>query len=128
MTEVRPTAAGSTSLWEREREVAAIAQAVETLCARQSSSGHLLVLRGEAGFGKTALLAETRRIAEDHGCMVWSARGGETLKSVPFNVVRQLLQPTLLSLHPEEVREYLGDWYDIAGPALGIAEPVEGHA
>ncbi|MFG2312644.1 AAA family ATPase, partial [Streptomyces sp. NPDC048566] len=43
--------------------------------------------------------------------------------SVPFNVVRQLLQPALVSLLPEEAREYLGDWYDIAGPALGIAEP-----
>ncbi|WP_329222569.1 AAA family ATPase [Streptomyces sp. NBC_01485] len=128
MTKVRPAAAASASLWEREAEVATIAEAVETLCADRSSSGHLLVLRGEAGFGKTALLAETRRIAEARGCTVWSARGGETLRSVPFNVVRQLLQPALLSLHPEEVREYLGDWFDIAGPALGVAEPGEGHA
>ena len=29
---------------------------------------------------------------------------------------------------PEEAREYLGDWYDIAGPALGIAEPGERQA
>ncbi|MDX3116251.1 MULTISPECIES: ATP-binding protein [Streptomyces] len=128
MTEVRPTTAASAPLWERDEEVAAIAQAVERLCADRSSSGHLLVLRGEAGFGKTALLAETRRIAEARGCSVWSARGGETLRSVPFNVVRQLMQPALLSLHPEEAREYLGDWYDIAGPALGIAEPGEGNA
>jgi len=124
MTEVRPAAATSASLWERDAEVAAIAQAVETLCADRSSRGHLLVLRGEAGFGKTALLAETRRIAEARDCTVWSARGGETLRSVPFNVVRQLLQPTLMSLHPEEAREYLGDWYDIAGPALGLTEVI----
>ncbi|WP_329415366.1 AAA family ATPase [Streptomyces sp. NBC_00704] len=128
MTEVRPTTAPSAPLWERDEEVAAIARAVDRLRADRSSSGHLLVLRGEAGFGKTALLAETRRIAEARGCAVWSARGGETLRSVPFNVVRQLLQPALLTLHPEEAREYLGDWYDIAGPALGIAEPGEGHA
>ncbi|MDX3797479.1 ATP-binding protein [Streptomyces sp. AK04-3B] len=128
MTEVRPAAAASASLWERDAEVAAIAQAVETLCADRSSTGHLLVLRGEAGFGKTALLAETRRIAEARGCAVWSARGGETLRSVPFNMVRQLLQPALMSLHPEEAREYLGDWFGIAGPALGIVEPGEGHA
>ncbi|MET7435464.1 hypothetical protein ABZT16_42205, partial [Streptomyces flaveolus] len=31
-----------------------------------------------------ALLAETRRIAERRGCAVWSARGAETLRSVPF--------------------------------------------
>ncbi|MFE2581158.1 ATP-binding protein [Streptomyces sp. NPDC059378] len=128
MTEARPTSAASPSLWERDGEVAVIARAVETLCADRTSAGSLVVLRGEAGLGKTALLAETRRIAEARGCTVWSARGGETLRSVPFNVVRQLLQPALVSLLPEEAREYLGDWYDIAGPALGITEPGERRA
>ncbi|MDQ0752721.1 tetratricopeptide (TPR) repeat protein [Streptomyces africanus] len=128
MTEVRPTAAASASLWERDEEVAAVARAVDSLCADRSSSGGLLVFRGEAGLGKTALLAETRRIAEARGCQVWSARGGETLRSVPFNVVRQLLQPALMSMLQEEAREYLGDWYDIAGPALGIADPGDRQA
>ncbi|MEV1080934.1 AAA family ATPase [Streptomyces sp. NPDC050211] len=128
MTEVRPTAAASAPLWERDREVAAVEEAITTLRADRSSSGSLLVFRGEAGLGKTALLAETRRIAEARGCTVWSARGGETLKSVPFNVVRQLLQPALVSLMPEEAREYLGDWYDIAGPALGITDPGDRQA
>jgi tetratricopeptide (TPR) repeat protein len=128
MTEVRPTEAASASLWERDEEIAAVEEALNTLCADRSSSGSLLVIRGEAGIGKTALLAEARRIAERRGCTVWSARGGETLKSVPFNVVRQLLQPALVSLMPEEAREYLGDWYDIAGPALGITEPGERQA
>ncbi|MCF3129411.1 ATP-binding protein [Streptomyces olivochromogenes] len=128
MTEARPPAAASASLWERDAEIAAVAQALDGLCADRSSSGNLLVFRGEAGIGKTALLAETRRVAERRGCTVWSARGGETLRSVPFNVVRQLLQPALVSLMPEEAREYLGDWYEIAGPALGIAEPTEGQA
>jgi tetratricopeptide (TPR) repeat protein len=125
MTEVRPTAAASASLWERDEEVAAVVQAVDALCADRSSGGSLLVFRGEAGLGKTALLAETRRIAEARGCTVWSARGGETLRSVPFYVVRQLLQPALVSLTPQEARAYLGDRYDIAGPALGTAEPSE---
>ncbi|MGY6026944.1 ATP-binding protein [Streptomyces spinosirectus] len=128
MTEVRPTEAASASLWERDEEIAAVEEALNTLCADRSSSGSLLMIRGEAGIGKTALLAEARRIAERRGCTVWSARGGETLKSVPFNVVRQLLQPALVSLMPEEAREYLGDWYDIAGPALGITEPGERQA
>ncbi|MDG9722498.1 MULTISPECIES: ATP-binding protein [unclassified Streptomyces] len=128
MTEVRRTGAASASLWEREEEVATLTRAIDTLCADRSSSGSLLEARGEAGLGKTALLAETRRIAEARGCTVWSARGGETLRSVPFNVVRQLLQPALVSMLPEEAREYLGDWYDIAGPALGIADPGERRA
>ncbi|MFF4359479.1 ATP-binding protein [Streptomyces sp. NPDC001604] len=128
MTEVRPMEAASASLWERDEEITAVKQAIDTLCADRSSSGSLLMVRGEAGLGKTALLAEIRRIAEQRNCTVWSTRGGETLRSVPFNVVRQLLQPALVSLMPEEAREYLGDWYDIAGPALGITEPGERQA
>jgi tetratricopeptide (TPR) repeat protein len=128
MTEVRPPAAASASLWERDEEVAAVTRAVDALRADRSSPGALLALRGEAGLGKTALLAETRRIAEARDCAVWSARGGETLRSVPYNVVRQLLQPALITMHPEEARDHLGDWYDIVGPALGIAEPGERQA
>lgn len=128
MTEARPGPAASSSLWEREAEIADVVEAVKALRADASSSGSLLVFSGEAGIGKTALLAEARRIAEAHGCTVWSARGGETVTSVPFNVIRQLLQPATVSLMPEEAREYLGDWYDIAGPALGIAEPGDRQA
>ncbi|WP_328767331.1 ATP-binding protein [Streptomyces sp. NBC_00286] len=114
-------------LWERDAELSAIAEAVDALCAG-SGAGSVLVFSGEAGIGKTALLAEARRIALDRRCTVWSARGAETLTSVPFNVVRQLLQPALVSLMPDEAREYFGDWYDIAGPALGIAEAGERQA
>ncbi|MBQ0825757.1 ATP-binding protein [Streptomyces tagetis] len=128
MTEVGPTATPSGSLLERDAEVAAITEAVDSLRAGRSSSGSLLVWRGAAGLGKTALLTETRRIALDRGCTVWWARGGETLRSVPFNVVRQLLQPALVSMLPEEAREYLGDWYDLAGPALGIVDPGDRQA
>ncbi|MGZ0202431.1 AAA family ATPase [Streptomyces sp. RM1] len=128
MTEGRPSAAAAASLWEREAELATVARAIDELLSDRESAGSLLVFRGEAGLGKTALLAETRRMAESRNCTVWYARGAETLRSVPFNVVRQLLQPALLSLLPEEAREYLGDWYDIAGPALGITEPQEESA
>ncbi|MEU5704426.1 ATP-binding protein [Streptomyces aurantiacus] len=121
MTEVRPGAAASAPLWERDTELAAVAEAVDALSAG-SAAGRLLVFTGEAGLGKTALLARVRAVAEGR-CTVWSARGGETITSVPFNVVRQLLQPALVALMPDEAREYFGDWYDIAGPALGIAEP-----
>ncbi|MFH8469448.1 ATP-binding protein [Streptomyces sp. NPDC017991] len=121
MTEVRPGAAASAPLWERDAELAAVREAVDALCAG-SAAGSLLVFTGEAGIGKTALLAQVRALAESR-CTVWSARGGETITSVPFNVVRQLLQPALVALMPDEAREYFGDWYDIAGPALGIAEP-----
>ncbi|QYX76053.1 ATP-binding protein [Streptomyces akebiae] len=128
MTEARPDTAASASLWERDAEITAITEAIDELCVDKASPGSVLVFTGEAGVGKTALLIEARRIAEERGCGVWYARGGETVTSVPFNVVRQLLQPGLMGLMEEETREYLGDWYDIAGPALGLAEPGEGQA
>ncbi|MFH9431548.1 ATP-binding protein [Streptomyces sp. NPDC017615] len=126
MTEGRPQPAASGYLWEREAEIATVTEAIELLCADRTSAGSLLLFRGEAGLGKTALLAEIRRIAERRGCVVWSARAGETLRSVPFHVLRQLLQPALANLTPDEAREYLASWYDISGPALGIVEPGEG--
>ncbi|MFB8265164.1 AAA family ATPase [Streptomyces sp. NPDC055955] len=122
MTQSRPDGAASAALWERDREIAVVERALGELCGDAASSGSLVVFRGEAGIGKTALLEEVRRIAAGRAT-VWSARGGETVTSVPFNVVRQLLQPALLALSQEEAREYFGDWYEIAGPALGIAEP-----
>ncbi|MEU6402360.1 AAA family ATPase [Streptomyces sp. NPDC046985] len=128
MTEGRPDAAASASLRERDEEITAVVRAVDALRADVASPGGLLVLQGDAGLGKTALLTETRRIAEERGCTVWAARGGEILRSVPFHVVRQLLQPALLSMLPDEARDYLGDWYGIAGPALGIAEPGDRQA
>ncbi|MFF1520951.1 AAA family ATPase, partial [Streptomyces sp. NPDC058284] len=123
MTQGRPGGAAAWApLWERDVELAAATRAVEELCADATTMGGLIVFSGEAGIGKTALLAEVRRIA-DGRATVWSARGGEAVTSVPFNVVRQLLQPALVHLAPDQAREYFGDCYDIAGPALGIAEP-----
>ncbi|MEU6393532.1 AAA family ATPase [Streptomyces sp. NPDC046939] len=125
MTQGRHSDAASAGppLWERESELGVALRALDDLCADAASSGSLVVYRGEAGIGKTALLGRVRELAEGRAT-VWSARGGETVTSVPFNVVRQLLQPALLALSDEETREYFGDWYDIAGPALGIAEPT----
>lgn len=113
-------------LLEREPEIAAAAHAVDGLFGATPSGG-LLVYRGAAGLGKTALLSEVRRMAAGR-CTVWSARGGETVTSVPFHVVRQLLQPALTERQPDGIRDLLGDGHDIVGPALGVAPPGERHA
>ncbi|CAM5400292.1 AAA family ATPase [Streptomyces californicus] len=81
---------------------------MDDLCGAQAVGG-LLVFSGEAGLGKTALLAEIRAMAADR-CTIWSARGGETVTSVPFHVVRQLLQP-LDQFPPDEKRALFDDWY-----------------
>ncbi|MEV7084954.1 AAA family ATPase [Streptomyces sp. NPDC093085] len=130
----RPEQTGALPLLEREPELAAAAHAVDALCGA-SATGGVLVYRGAAGLGKTALLGEVRRLAAGR-CAVWAARGGQGLASVPFHVVRQLLQPALMvpdSEAPGEgaapydgygaAPELLGDRYDIVGPALGVAPP-----
>ncbi|MFI0977126.1 ATP-binding protein [Streptomyces sp. NPDC021093] len=109
-------------LLEREDELGFAARAVDDLCA-PSSRGGVLVYRGVAGIGKTALLGEVQRIARERGCTVWSARGGETVTSVPFHVVRHLLQPALSLTGDAAARDLLGERYGSAGPALGIAPP-----
>lgn len=111
----------SRPLYEREPELAAAAEAVDALCGGQAAGG-LLVFTGEAGIGKTALLDEIRMLAADR-CTVWSARGGETVTSVPFHVVRQLLQPALDQFPVDETRALFGDWFEITAPALGLAVP-----
>ncbi|MGW7412080.1 ATP-binding protein [Streptomyces sp. NPDC054863] len=109
-------------LLEREDELGFAARAIGDLCA-ETSRGGVLVYRGVAGIGKTALLGEVQRIARERGCTVWSARGGETVTSVPFHVVRHLLQPALTLTGDAAARDLLGDRYGSVGPALGIAPP-----
>lgn len=55
-----------------------------------------------------------------------SARGGDQEQRVAFHVARQLLQPQLAHATDAELRERLGSWYDIVGPALGLRASVEG--
>ncbi|WP_405983948.1 ATP-binding protein [Streptomyces sp. NBC_00872] len=127
----RPEHSIALPLLEREPELAAAARAVDALCAEKPSGG-VLVYRGAAGLGKTALLSEVRRMATGRRA-VWSARGGETVTSVPFHAVRQLLLPAMTvdgrdGEGAPDARELLGDRYEIVGPALGIAPPGEQHA
>lgn len=117
---------GRGGLLERGSELAAAAHAVDELVAGAAAGGPprggILVYRGEPGIGKTALLAEIHRTARDR-CTVLTARGGETLTSVPFHLTRQLLQPALDGFAEDEVRHLFGDHFDLLAPALGIAPP-----
>ncbi|MFF6791952.1 tetratricopeptide (TPR) repeat protein [Streptomyces filamentosus] len=88
--------------------------------------GGVLAYAAPAGLGKTTLLAEIRRRAAARGCTVLSARGGDQEQRVAFHVARQLLQPQLAHASDAELRERLGSWYDIAGPALGLRAATAG--
>jgi DNA-binding CsgD family transcriptional regulator len=77
-------------LFGREREVAHIGEVLDG--SRASRSG-VLVLRGEAGTGKSALLAHAREAGAD---MCLLAGGGvESEAQLPFAALHQLLRPVI---------------------------------
>jgi DNA-binding CsgD family transcriptional regulator len=68
-------------------------QFLEALVERIGSAGQALLLRGEAGVGKSALLAEAARLADARGLRVLRAAGVEFEADVSFSALNQLLQP-----------------------------------
>src|ERR687885_2762879 len=77
-------------LYGRDEERATIGALLDG--ARASRSG-ALVLRGEPGIGKSALLEDTRDRGSD--MHVLGARGVESESELPFAALHQLLRPAL---------------------------------
>ena len=61
-----------------------------------------VIIEGEPGLGKTALLNAACHLAMEAGHEVLRARGGVLESEAPFGVVRQLLQPVQAKLAPNE--------------------------
>jgi len=78
--------------------------------------GAALLIEGEAGIGKTALLDEARRAARALGGTVLTGVGSPLEGAVPFGLARQLLLPfaEAAQLHPQRGAAAL------AAPALGL--------
>ncbi|MFJ9343171.1 ATP-binding protein [Streptomyces sp. NPDC101733] len=115
------------TLFERESELVTVDEALERLTdPGPDAGGGLLALSGPAGLGKTTLLAEVRRRALARSCTLLAARGGEQEQAQPFHVARQLIQPQLAGRPESELRETLGSWFAIVGPALGLCAPGQG--
>jgi hypothetical protein len=103
-------------LWDREAELAEIARALARV---RGGEARLLVLRGPAGMGKSALLQDAQRLAEETGVVVLRARAAPVEREYPYGVVRQLFEPvlarggtravTLLSGAAAGARDVLGD-------------------
>ena len=86
---------------------------------RGGDRGGSLLIEGPAGVGKTALLGELERRAENDGYRVLRARGSEMERDFGYGLVRQLFGPLLRALSPES-RAAL-----FAGPA-GLAAAIFG--
>ncbi|MFJ8471711.1 ATP-binding protein [Kitasatospora sp. NPDC094011] len=118
-------------LRDRDTELRSVEAAVDRLCrefaAGGTEIGELLAFSGRPGIGKTSLLHEVRRIASlREGATVLFARGGERQFKEPYHVLRQLLQPALTRLEPDEFRQVMGTWEEVVGPAMGLKQPKAG--
>lgn len=75
-------------LFGREAEQGACGDALD---AAASGSGGVLLISGEAGIGKTALLREVQAAAVVRGLTLLAATAAPTESTFPFGVARQLL-------------------------------------
>jgi DNA-binding CsgD family transcriptional regulator len=110
--------AGADVLLERDTELAAIDAA---LAAARSGSGRLVVVRGEAGIGKSGLLRAARERARALDMLVLSAAGLELERDFAFGAMLRLLQPALDCLAPSERERAL------KGRAATAAVLMDGH-
>jgi predicted ATPase len=86
-------------LVERDRELAAIDKA---LAAARDGTGEAILVEGEAGIGKTALLGTAARIARESEMTVLTARATPIEEGVAYGVARQLFLPLLLEAADRE--------------------------
>lgn len=90
-----------TKLLERSRELDLASLLIDGV---GGGEGQLLLIEGPPGIGKTRLLREIRDLARDQGLRTQTARGSELERQSPFNVVRDLLEPTLARADADERR------------------------
>ena len=84
--------AATNALLERDDELEVFARALDRAV---DGEGGLILVEGEAGAGKTALLGAAGDLAREREMGVLRARGGEFERDFPYGVVRQLFEPEL---------------------------------
>jgi DNA-binding NarL/FixJ family response regulator len=108
----------------REKELEAASRAVSG--AKDASSVALGVF-GEAGIGKSALLAAIRDTSRDQGMLVLASRAAEHERDVPFGVVVDALDDHVATMHPRRVAA-LGTDLGAVLPAAAAHSPSQPHS
>jgi predicted ATPase len=85
------TAQAATPLLGRELEIQRLGELVD----RVRDRGGAILVRGDAGIGKSALLTETSRVAEARGMRILTTAGVESEAHLPFAGLHELLRPIL---------------------------------
>lgn len=104
-------------LLERERELERLRIGV---AAAGAGTGGLVLVEGDPGVGKTALLAAVAEIAAAAGLTVLSARGGELEAASGFGVAQQLLERCVVEAGAEERERLLAGAAALAASPLGL--------
>jgi DNA-binding CsgD family transcriptional regulator len=113
---VRAGLTPTVELLEREHELRRIADAI-------AAPGGVLVVEGEAGIGKSALVAAAVEIGRAAGARVLTARGGVLERDFGHGVARQLFEAPLRGARPTERRRWLSGAAGLAAPVLGLPAP-----
>jgi DNA-binding CsgD family transcriptional regulator len=103
-------------LLERRSELAAIESAIG------AGTEGLLAIEGAPGIGKTALIAQARALGDAAGMQALGARGSELESKFAYGVVRQLFEPLLARLAPEERADALAGAAMLAAPLFDPAQ------
>jgi DNA-binding CsgD family transcriptional regulator len=113
-----------TELLEREAEFAVLAHGID---AALEGDGSAIYLEGEAGIGKTELVAAVASMANRRGLRVLRARGDELEHEFSFGVARQLFEHLVTRAPAAERRRLLAGAAQLGGQALGVGAraPVE---
>ena len=86
------------------------------------------MVEGQAGAGKSALLAAYRERARAQGMQVYSAIGGELERDFPFGAVRQLLEPAVRAMTDGERASLLSGAAAAARPVVSAVAPAAAGA
>ena len=110
---------GAQPLLEREAELTALEAVIADLATGQ---GRLATIEGPGGIGKSRLLAAARDRASDAGLRVLTGRAAELERSFSFGIVRQLLEPVVLTATPEQRDRWLAGAARLAGAVLDVPD------
>lgn len=89
----------------RERQLRALAELMARL---HQGAGGVLLVSGEAGIGKTRLVAEARRLAATDGVAFYAGNCFEPDHALPYAPVLDLLRRLIAGCPPEKLAEKIG--------------------
>jgi ATP/maltotriose-dependent transcriptional regulator MalT len=110
----------------RGAELELLDRTLDEACA---GSFRFLLVAGEPGIGKTSLLAELARRAEDRDCLVLKGSAAELEQDLPFGLLVDALDAYLASLDPRTYERLAADELVELGsvfPSLRALGPVAG--